>query len=63
MKLHLRNIKSLDMGNLKKLIFQVLYLWGLFLIYLHLRVFREVSLLDVIYFTTLEKYFFCPETR
>ena len=48
------------MGNLKKLIFQVLHFWGLFLIYVHLRVFREVSLLEVINFTALEKDFFLP---
>ena len=40
------------------MIFKVLHFWGLFLIYVHLRVFREVSLLEVIYFTTLEKEFF-----
>ena len=51
------------MGNLKKLVFQFLHFWGLFLIYVHLRVFREVSLLEVYYFTTLEKDFFCPQTR
>ena len=43
------------MGNLKKMIFQVLHFWELFLIYVHFRVFREVSLLEVIYCTTLEK--------
>ena len=37
------------------MIFQVLHFWGIFLIYIHLRVFREVSLFKEGYFTTLEK--------
>ena len=39
------------------MIFQVLHFWGIFLIYIHLRDYREVSLFKVIYFTILEKDF------
>ena len=47
------------MENLKKLIFQVFHFWGSFLFW----GLGEVSLLEVIYFTALEKDFFCPQTR
>ena len=50
--------KNLNMGDLWKLVSQVLHFWAIFLIYIDLRVFREVSLFKVIYFTTQEKDFF-----